>query len=120
MHDYVEHRRKRVAQVRDALRRAPRLPVTATQLVTPIYGEALSASLIPAAAHNVLVALRKLERSGHARSARPRSSSSSTAEASVTTAATASSDREESEEDLSDSTTLQWWPIEEEPSAIRT
>lgn len=58
------HRREREAKVLDALREARR--ATARELVGPVYGPALDARLVPAAARSLLAHLIKLEAEGAA------------------------------------------------------
>lgn len=58
------HRREREAMVLDALRRAGR--ATARDLVPPVYGPALDARLVPAAARSLLAHLVKLGAEGAA------------------------------------------------------
>lgn len=59
------HRREREAKVLDALRAARR--ATPQELVPPVYGPALDARLLPAAARSLLAHLIKLEAEGAAR-----------------------------------------------------
>jgi glyoxylase-like metal-dependent hydrolase (beta-lactamase superfamily II) len=56
------HRREREAMVAEALRKAGR--ATARDLVAPVYGPALDARLVPAAARSLLAHLIKLEGEG--------------------------------------------------------
>jgi glyoxylase-like metal-dependent hydrolase (beta-lactamase superfamily II) len=58
------HRREREAMVLDALRAAGR--ATARELVAPVYGPALDARLVPAAARSLLAHLLKLAAEGAA------------------------------------------------------
>nr|WP_255568786.1 MBL fold metallo-hydrolase [Neoroseomonas alba] len=59
------HRREREAMVLDALRAARR--ATAQELVPPVYGPALDARLVPAAARSLLAHLIKLQAEGAAK-----------------------------------------------------